>query len=405
MRKIFNLIILVVLTAQGVLGQVLPDKNWDGVNLLFSDEFNTPLSNFRPNYVDAPNRKWRAYFQELECVLAKDDGGQVFQRSQCRFSPLEGTGLFRIVCDYAGHEIQQSDVECPTSISGNACTLPAGGHYYYYSGAIETRKRIQYGYIEMRCKLPIHKEAFPAFWLWGAQNNHVNDNYYEEIDIFEWTRKVEGVYTSDSIDAVGRRYYAGIWCNPHHGTYDPDTSDTTNRGAQYVGNSMIHVPDNGPLLNDWNVFGCEWSPGFVRWFLNGKLQNTYAMPDTIPQHPMTLKINYTIKGKAIVLDPVTHMPDWQDGDEMVIDYVRVYKLKRDCESIAYITTLSALQNFNFALKKEIHICPITHLSITSGQGDTFRATQKIRLKNVTIPQGSKVSFIMQDCSHAEAIVD
>ena len=399
MRKIFNLIILVVLTAQGVLGQVLPDKNWDGVNMLFSDEFNTPLSNFRPNYVDAPNRKWRAYFQELGCGLITDNGGQVYQRSQCQFSPLEGTGLFRIVCDYAGHEIQQSEVEYPTT----TCGIPDS--IFYYSGAIETRKRIQYGYIEMRCKLPIHKEAFPAFWLWGAQNNHVNDNYYEEIDIFEWTRKVEGVYTSDSIDAVGRRYYAGIWCNPHHGTYLPDSSDTTNHGAQYVGNSMIHVPDNGPLLNDWNVFGCEWSPGFVRWFLNGKLQNTYAMHDTIPQHPMTLKINYTIKKNALVFDPVTQMPDWQDGDEMVIDYVRVYKLKRDCKSIAYITTLSALQNFNFSLKKEIHICPNTHLSITSGQGDTFRATQKIRLKNVTIPQGSKVSFIMQDCSHAEAIVD
>ena len=118
---------------------------------------------------------------------------------------------------------------------------------------------------------------------------------------------------------------------------------------------------------------------------------------------MVLKINYTID-KKISFNSQTEEPEWQDGDEMLIDYVHVYGLRRECETIEYINNATELQNFDFALKKEIYVCPNRHLTFPAEYGETFRAVKKISLNNITIPQGSRVSFIMQDCEYRERVI-
>ena len=94
---------------------------------------------------------------------------------------------------------------------------------------------------------------------------------------------------------------------------------------------------NGKLIKksdlyeaEYHTFGFEWSPTFVRWYLDGKMIREVADPKLIPQVAHYLYFSGSCFGKS----------DWVDGDvrtnefiqkggvaEAYIDYVRVFQTK------------------------------------------------------------------------------
>lgn len=59
--------------------------------------------------------------------------------------------------------------------------LKCAQDFEYTSAWFESRQKFQYGYFEIRCKLPVFDGAWPAFWLFDMKSSI----WYNEIDIFE----------------------------------------------------------------------------------------------------------------------------------------------------------------------------------------------------------------------------
>ena len=168
------------------------------------------------------------------------------------------------------------------------------------------------GYFEIRCKLPTHKGAFPAFWL-----QHSSDvkgkKFYEEIDIFEyswWITSPEGPNRNTPGIGSKRCYTCGLYHN--------DT-DNTYRDNSY-GRVYPTIPTNSTDLDEYHTFACEWMPDHVIWYFDGIVMNEYHEKENIPQRPMYLKVNYAIDSYY------RHGgTKWTGTDEMVIDYIKVYQ--------------------------------------------------------------------------------
>ena len=56
-------------------------------------------------------------------------------------------------------------------------------YFEYTSGYLETKMKLEYGFFEIRCKIPNGKGFWPAFWLYGFDNV---EGVGPEIDIFEF---------------------------------------------------------------------------------------------------------------------------------------------------------------------------------------------------------------------------
>lgn len=373
--------------------QVVPDKNINSVEPIFFDDFIEEGRYFNPNTMreQSNNPRWRCYFKEYWQYGVTHEGNdpcrerQVYQPDHTIFHPeLEG-GQVHLVSEYAGHALSRDEYIVPQGFGENETFVPPS-NVYYYSGALESLRGFKYGYYEIKCKLPIHKGAFPAIWLYMLTGDN---GTYEEVDVLEWVYKQWEPNTLE--DPNGRRYLTSIWYNPDNNSYSQ---------ARHCAQDDVHLPDDNPGLSSWNVISCEWYPTFIRWYLNGVLTKTYSAQDSIPQNHMKLKLNYAIDDLAI--DPVSNSPNWDGSDIFAIDYVKVFGINRDCGAEEVVRSIEDLENFNYALKRTITFAPDEVLVMPDQFQSTFRAVEKIRLTGrVTVPTGSKVSFIMQDCEHYE----
>ena len=205
----------------------------------------------------------------------------------------------------------------------NGAPYPYLGNKYYFSGAIEYVKniwnpdlgRFKYGYFEIRCKLPKHRGAFPAFWLHNS-NQDTSDPYYEEIDIFE--------YTWDNGDPNATWH---TFPNPNP-TYPGDPMVITtgiyhNLNGQNVvfstdtyARNYPRIPNGSDDVSGWHTYSCEWMPNHVYWYLDGLLINTYDDVTHIPCHPLALKTNYAINGYYDYGGNI-----WKETDIMTIHHV------------------------------------------------------------------------------------
>lgn len=154
-----------------------------------------------------------------------------------------------------------------------------GGKRFTHGGVISKQHR-GYGYYETRAKLPAKKGWHSAFWSFGSK---VHGNLFE-IDGFEQDSHWRGHFST----------------NTHY--YKP----RKNMGAKYH--------DLGNRALDWNVYGYEWTPNEVRFYLNGKLLRTAKFPGPHkPQNIWLSSIAWDISGKGIA-----------GNDTVQFDYVRFY---------------------------------------------------------------------------------
>ena len=271
-------------------------------------------------------------------------------------------------------------------------------YLFYYSGNIEVIPTFHYGHFEIKCKLPIHKGAFPSFWLWGC-----GPHSYEEIDIFEYSWSMFKEDLSDR--EIGRRYTVGIWYNPDDCSFA--FPNVTINDRQYNplniprGRLFPLISERESSLDEWHTFSCEWTPNYVRWYLNGSLINVVKGQEKIPQNPMTLKVNYSIDSLALNTDHTPYTPVWMGPDSMTVDYIKVTSLKFDCDTDEQITSTDELEHFDYKVKHSIEFGNGEEpLVFPEGFNDTFRATSSMVFNGrIAIPMGSIVSFSMSDCGY------
>lgn len=163
---------------------------------------------------------------------------------------------------------------------------PFGGRSYT-SGLVRTRQLFAqtYGRVEVRAKLPDTQGLWPAHWLLPESGD-----WPPEIDITE----IKGQQPR----TVYMTHHWGRWPN------------VQSNGATWTG------PD---FTADYHTFAVEWSPGRIRWFVDG-VQRFESVNQHVPDEPMYLILNTAVGGDFVgAPDGSTVFPQYHR-----IDYVRVY---------------------------------------------------------------------------------
>ncbi|MHA3946960.1 ricin-type beta-trefoil lectin domain protein [Cellulomonas bogoriensis] len=171
----------------------------------------------------------------------------------------------------------------------------------YTSARLHTNDKveIQYGRVEARIQIPRGQGIWPAFWMLGADFPQVPWPNSGEIDIME-----------------------NVGFEPHlvHGTvHGPGYS-----GGDGIGDSYMH-PQGWSFADDFHVYAIDWSPGEIRWSVNGHEYHRLTRADLgsrqwVFDKPYFLILNVAVGGQ---------WPGYPDGttrlpQEMKVDYIRVY---------------------------------------------------------------------------------
>lgn len=172
----------------------------------------------------------------------------------------------------------------------------------YTSARIQTKNKFQqqYGRFEARMRLPYGQGMWPAFWLLGDDSNgtEIWPNI-GEIDIMEY----RGQNPSIVLGSVHGPGYSG-------------------------GNSISksYTLPNDRFDTGFHVFGIEWGPDYINYYVDDVLYNQIT-PEDVPgewvfnNRPFYIIINLAVGG-SFVGNPneETEFPQ-----TMLVDYVRVYQ--------------------------------------------------------------------------------
>jgi len=159
----------------------------------------------------------------------------------------------------------------------------------YISGRVSTQNKFEftYGRVDVRAKLPGTQGIWPAIWMLPR------DQWPPEIDVMEM------------LGNAPRRVYM----THHWGT----------RKHQEQSQSHFDGPD---FTADFHVYSVEWSPGQIRWLIDGEERK--VLTEHVPAGPMYLILNTAVGGDwAGAPDRTTALPQY-----FLIDYVRIYQHRR-----------------------------------------------------------------------------
>lgn len=169
----------------------------------------------------------------------------------------------------------------------------------YTSARITTKGKIEqrYGRIEARMQLPWGQGLWPAFWMLGSNIDEVEWPQCGEIDIMEY----RGQDPSTLIGSVhGPGYSAG----------------------QAV--SKEYVLPNDRFDTDFHIFGIEWGPDYINFYVDNVLYNQITPEDVdgewVFDQPFYILLNVAVGGDFVgAVGSNTVFPQ-----TMLVDYVRVY---------------------------------------------------------------------------------
>lgn len=166
------------------------------------------------------------------------------------------------------------------------CSKPAGT-YEYSSGALASFDLFsqQYGYFEMRAKMPAGQGMWPAFWLMPQ-----GGEWPPEIDIVEL------------VDVMTTSYHTLHYVSG--GTHMSD-------GVPFT------MPADGSL--DFHTYAVKWGPGVIVWYVDGI--EAHRVTHDVPAEPFYLLVNLAIGGSwPGNPDDTTVFPAY-----MHVDYVRAFQ--------------------------------------------------------------------------------
>lgn len=169
----------------------------------------------------------------------------------------------------------------------------------YTSARLLTRGKFEqaYGRFEARIKLPFGQGIWPAFWMLGARDDVIWPDL-GEIDIMEY-RGQQPTVVLGSVHGPG--YAAG----------------------QAI--SKEFRLENNRFDTDFHIFGIEWSPDKINFYVDDVLYNQITPNDVTGQWvfdgPFYMLLNVAVGGNFVgAPNSETRFPQ-----TMEVDYVRVYR--------------------------------------------------------------------------------
>jgi beta-glucanase (GH16 family) len=203
---------------------------------------------------------------------------------------------------------------CLSTVDGNSClVITARKESYlgnqYTSAKVFTQNKGDwtYGKFEIRARLPQTKGIWPAMWMMPTDYNlYTGWPVGGEIDIME-------MLGHDPDTVYGTIHYGNPW---------------THTGASYK------LPDGSSFADGFHIFGLEWQPGEMRWYVDGVCYQTQQdwfgratgnLADFTYPAPFDrdfyLQLNVAVGGNwPGNPDAATILPQ-----TMAVDYVRAYK--------------------------------------------------------------------------------
>ncbi len=172
----------------------------------------------------------------------------------------------------------------------------------YTSSKILTsgKKKMKYGRIDIRAKLPTGQGIWPAFWMMPQDDVYGTWPASGEIDIMEMV---------------------GHEPNRTHGTVHYGTAWNDHK---YITKST--TAPTGTLHDKFYVYSVEWKENEIKWFLDGNLFATFNKADVGAYNYPFNEYFYLIFNMAVggnwpqSPNATTYFPQW-----LIVDYVRVYK--------------------------------------------------------------------------------
>jgi beta-glucanase (GH16 family) len=172
--------------------------------------------------------------------------------------------------------------------------MKARGYHDYTSAALHTKARSSYGYYEVKAR-PMNSGGSSSFWF-QQEDQKTFPKWSTEIDVFELCGRS---------DAHDRRYYMTV-----HVFSTPEEKRHWQVGSYWESPKRF--------AENFHVFGFEWDPAELRWYVDGVLVRT--VQNTHWHQPLFL-----------IFDSET-MPEWfgmpNDADlpsTFSIEYVRAWK--------------------------------------------------------------------------------
>lgn len=163
----------------------------------------------------------------------------------------------------------------------------------------------QYGYFEMKAKLPSSgKGAFPSFWLKTLNDITKVGNKIEEIDIMEW-------YGARYSDTPQRNTVQQVSHNWDGGGQESDP-------PTHLYNPDVQIPSGAFPWAGFHIYGFKSDPVNCTWYIDGVQTAQIPTPTDYLANPMYVLTNYSLGGAA--LDGVV------SNSKLEIDWIRVYSL-------------------------------------------------------------------------------
>ncbi len=196
---------------------------------------------------------------------------------------------------YLPQQVQVANGQLDLSVQPQRYKGTDGQTYDYVSGMVASGAgpatgpgfAFQYGYAEARLKIPAGSGVCPAFWL-----NPANGSWPPEVDIAE---------------RVG---------NPDSNKIEMIVHYLLPQGGHDFNSTHFTGPD---FSADWHVFGIEWTPNSLVWYIDGVERKRFTPVDRIPHTPMVILFTLAIRGDPGPDETVTFPAT------LAVDYVRVWQ--------------------------------------------------------------------------------
>ncbi len=263
------------------LWQIYPDTviKWNYYN---GDEFNKK---------EVDQNKWIRNLPWSRAVLSQDiyylDSNVAVNNGNVQFYLKQESKLF---------SLQPWEMDS-TFLQKNKAKLIDGDKFpfKYTGGLLWSKQQYKYGYFEIKFKAATGQGIWPAFWLYGGNPNN-------EIDFMELKGEKEVSVHVDIHCKDGCSNYITGWF-----------------GYRKAFGHWVKVKE--PLNEGYNIISGEWTPNYIKWFLNGILI-AYSKQSINISMNLTAGTGIAKNGGAFKPGPNLKTPFPNEFD---VDYIRVYK--------------------------------------------------------------------------------
>jgi beta-glucanase (GH16 family) len=287
--------------------------------------------------------------------------------------------------------LKKEDYRCPNQFVNPwfcVCQYNNNSHIYRYTtGSVETQNdySTQFGYMEARIAFPYNYNFTGAFWTFVKEGIAYSngegcieaDTNASEIDIVEFKGNLKDHGIEDSTIT---RYYLTSCI---HRCYD-----TTYFWDNYA--QCFSPPNYEWDDNIWHTYALEWSPNRLIFYVDDYPHRIITDHKIFMPVRILLGLNLMGDTPANANIPLPR--------KMKVDYVSVYRLKKDCDTELNLCNYN-FSNYDNTVKKKITIgngsCSN---SISVGDNVFLRASEEVLINgDFTVPVGAELFIDVDQC--------